>query len=388
MLQLRRVPGFLAAIAISALLAAQEGKVETKAPQPPVPQQQPKPGSMPGNSWFAVTELDLGTFFGEGEATGVLRWKNPSDKAVEWKNLSGSCQCLHATIRVGDRTYELRPKQSTPLVRVKNGANGQKETEPVTAVAIEAHEEGEVEVHLDMQNFTGPKMATLDIHTTDPGQPQVRLKWNATGATLFSIAPQEINLNKMTWSETREFTASVTSPMYKDWNITRMDDAGKAFDVKFEKVMNGDTATWSIKGKYGPVGADTAGGGVLKFYTDIRNEMSFTIRVMAFVQGPLEVKPGGFLTLGMIPKGKALKKEIVFEPNDGTKLEMTGFHFEKTSVTAEILAVTAAKDGDKLVVSIEVSDKAPVGLLKGDLVIELNHPLMKEKRIMFNGFVR
>lgn len=388
MLHSRRFLACLGALALTTLVAAQEssgasGKVETKAP---VPQQ--KPGSMPGNSWFAVTELDLGTYFGEGEATGVLRWKNPGDKPVEWKNMNGSCQCLHVTVRAGDRTYELRPKQVPPLVRLKPGAGGRTEPEPVTSIAIEPHEEGEVEVHLDMQNITGPKMATLDIHTTDPTQPQIRLKWNATGATLFAISPQEVNLNKMTWSETREFTATVTSPMYKDWNITRMDDAGKAFDVRWEKQMNGDNATWTIKGKYGPVGAETTGGGVLKFYTDIRNEMSFNLRVMAFVQGPLEVKPGGFLTLGMIPKGKALKKEIVFEPNDGTKLEMTGFHFEKTSVTGDVLKVTSSKDGEKLVVAIEVSDQAPVGLLKGDLVVELNHPLMKEKRIMFNGFVR
>ncbi len=109
---------------------------------------------------------------------------------------------------------------------------------------------------------------------------------------------------------------------------------------------------------------------------------------MAFVQGPLEVKPGGFLSLGMIPKGKTVKKELVFEPNDGTKLEMTGYRVEKGSVGKEMLTVTAKKDGDKLVVSIEVSDKAPQGLLKGDLIVELNHPLMKEKKIIFNGFVR
>ena len=387
MLQFRRFPVLLGAIAITQLLGAQEG-MNVKAPEAPVPAPVTRPGTMPPNTWFAVTELDLGSYFGEGEATGVLRWKNPTNKPVEWRNLNGSCQCLHVTVRAGDRTYELRPKQQPPLVRVKNSGGGRQDTEPVNMISIEPNEEGEIEVRLDMHAVTGSKMATLDIHTTDPGQAQLRLKWTAVGATLFTISPAEVNLNKMTWSESRDFTATVVSPLYKDFNITRMDDAGKAFQVSWEKTMNGPTAAWTIKGKYGPVDGETAGGGLLKFYTDIRGEMPFTLRVMAFVQGPLEVKPGGFLTLGMIPKGKTLKKEIVFEPNDGTKLEMTGYHFEKTSVAGEVLTVKSSKDGEKLVVAIEVSDKAPIGLLKGDLVVELNHPLMKEKRIMFNGFVR
>ncbi len=388
---LRSIPGLFVVAALSGLLGACLNAQESKAPvSEPVkvatPQQ--RPGTMPGNTWFGVTELDLGTYFGEGEATGVLKWKNPTDKAVEWQNLIGSCQCLHATIRVADRRYELRPKQSSPLVRVMKGADGKETTEVVTAVAIGGNEEGEIEVHLDMTNYTGPKMATLDIHTTDPGQPQIKLKWNANGAMLFVISPQEINLNKMTWSESRDFTATVTSPMFKDWNITRMDDAGKAFDVSWTKAMNGDVATWTVKGKYGPVDAEVNGGGILKFHTDIRGDTTFTVRVMAFVQGPLEVKPGAFLTLGMIRKGTALKKELVFEPNDGSDLAMTGFRFEKATVSEDVLKVESKKDGAKLVVSLEVTDKAPMGLLKGDLVVELNHPLLKEKRIMFNGFVR
>ena len=37
---------------------------------------------------------------------------------------------------------------------------------------------------------------------------------------------------------------------------------------------------------------------------------------------------------------------------------------------------------------LEVADNAPKGLVKGELVVKLNHPLVAEKRIMFNGFVR
>jgi len=377
----------LAALVLASLVPAQDAEIEPGQQQAPRPVVQ-QPGKQSGNQWFPVTDIDLGTFFGEGEASGTFEWKNPSDQAVEWSNLQGSCQCIRAVIRVADRVYQLRPKQATPLVRITRDASGREQSEPVAKIAIGGNESGVVEVHLDMHGITGPKMATLDIHMTDPTLPHTKLKWNAVGAQMFAISPAEVQLNKMTWSESREFTVTVTSPLKKDFNITGMDPVDKSFEVSWEKAMNGDRAVWTIKGKYGPVGEDTAGGGVLRFRTDVNDSTPFSVRVMAFVQGPLEVKPGGFLTLGMIRQGSAVHKEIVFEPNDGSDLQLTGYHFDRLRGSDQWLKVTSSKDGNKLVVDFAVLEGAPAGLLKGDLVVELNHPLVKEKRIMFNGYVR
>lgn len=342
-----------------------------------------------GNSWFDATNLDLGTFFGQGEAVGKFKFKNPSDQAFEWTHLAASCQCAQAIVRVGDRTYKLSSKPNpNRLLRVTSPAGQPEQTEQVPSIPIAAGETGEVEVQLNMSNISGPKHATLDIHSTDPQVPQTKLSFHATGAKLFSVSPEEVNLNKMTWNETREFTVTVVSPMYEDFNITGMDDAGEAFDVSYEKSNAGGRATWTIHGKYGPVSGEVAGGGVLKFRTDINHGASFLVRVLAFVEGPLEVKPGGFLTLGLIRKGKSLTREIVFEPNDGVDLQAESLTFEKLTMSNEFVSATPRKDGNKLIVDLAVSDKAPTGLLKGDLVVQLNHPLVKEKRIMFNGFVR
>ena len=386
------VLGFVAALALGSLLSAQEvqtKKVPDAAPEKaPLHVPTPTAGAKSDNSWFPVTDLDLGTFFGHEEAVGPFHFKNPKNKAVAWKNLTGSCTCTKAVIKLGERRYELVSKPEKQLVRVTKNASGAEVREVVQQLTVEAGEEGTVEVHMEMHGVTGPRQASLDIHTTDETLPQIKLKWHATGAQMFVVSPAEVNLNKMTWNESREFTVTVTSPLNKDWNIKRMDDAGKSFQVAYTKAMNGDTATWTIQGKYGPVDGETGGGGVLKFYSDIQGESSFLVRVMAFVQGPLEVKPGGFLPLGMIKKGVELKKEVVFEPNDGLKLEATKLSFEKMTMGAEFVTVSQRQDNGKLVVEMVVSPQAPQGLLKGELVVELNHPLVKEKRIMFNGFVR
>jgi hypothetical protein len=341
-----------------------------------------------GNTWFAVTNQDLGTYFGQGEAVGVFKFKNPTDKPIEWRNLTGSCQCAKAQIRINGRCYELSSKPTpNQLFRVTKTPGQPDQSEKVQQIAIEPGAEGEVEVHLDMNGITGAKQASLDIHTTDELLPQLRLNFHATGAQLFTVSPSEVNLNKMTWSESRDFTVTVVSPQHKDWSITRMDEA-KGFACTWEKNVVNDVTSWTIKGKYGPVDSELGGGGVLKFYTDVRGESSFTVRVLAMVQGPLEVKPGGFLTLGLVRKGSSLKKEVVFEPNDGFDLAATELKFEKLTLPTEFVTATSRKDGQKLVVELNISDQAPAGLLKGDLVVVLNHPQVKEKRIMFNGFVR
>ena len=349
-------------------------------------QSQAKPGT--SNRWFPVTTMDFGTFYGQGEGVGTFEFENPHDEEITWINLTPSCQCAKAIITVGDRKYRLTNKPKKVLVRLTQEAGRPEKAEPVKQIVIGPNEKGTVETRLDMRNITGPKRATLDIHSTDPTLPHTKLTFTARGAKLFAISPKEVNLNKMTWNESREFTVTVTSPMQEDWEIRSMDPAGEAFDVSWEKTNVGEQTAWTIKGKYGPVNGEVSGGGMLKFRTNIHGGASFNVRVLAFVQGPLEVKPGGFVTLGLIRKGRQMKKQIVFEPNDGVDLAATALEFQKMTLSPEFITATSRKDGNKLVVELAVSDKAPTGLVKGDLVVQLNHPLVKEKRIMFNGFVR
>lgn len=379
-------------LAVSAVAQVAPAKPLKGQDQPPISiSTQPSIGKQKGsggNSWFPVTIQELGTFYGQGEAIGMFHFKNPHNDAVEWRSMQPSCQCASAEIRVGDRIYRVIAKPTKRVVRVTKRAGQPDKLENVRSITIGPGEEGVIETRLNMQNITGVKSATLDIHSTDPVEPQLKLTFRATGAELFSISPKEINLNKMTWNESREFTVTVSGSATKDWKILKMDDAGSAFDVKWEKVGTGPVTSYKISGKYGPVNGETGGGGVLKFRTNLNGSATFNVRVLAFVQGPLEIKPGGFLTLGLIRKGQTVTKNIIFEPNDGTDLKATDLVFEKTSLAKEFITATQRKDGAKLIIDLSIAENAPTGLVKGELVVKLNHPLIKEKRIVFNGFVR
>jgi hypothetical protein len=120
----------------------------------------------------------------------------------------------------------------------------------------------------------------------------------------------------------------------------------------------------------------------------VPGQTQVTVRVSAAILGPLELKPGTFLTLGMIRKGTKRIEKVFFEPNDNTDIDATSIRIENLTMDSKFVTTRKIKDGKKLIVELEVLDTAPAGLLRGDLVVELNHPAVPSKKILFNGFVR
>jgi len=390
---------FLAASLLVSSLFAQEvtnldpeqapviGK-EKQDPNAVPPQVAPKAPAEPmrSNPWFPVVEKNLGTYMSHEEAKGVFKFKNPNQEAQSIRHLQPSCACSKILLRVGARHFEYGGQANPGQIFETDEKGGNRKL--VKEIPVAAGEEGEVEIHMEMTGVIGLRSATLDLHLTDPTLPLAKIKFEATGAQMYLVSPAEVNLNTMTWAESREFQVTVTSPILKDFNIVRMDEAGKDFKVTYEKAMDNGAARWVIKGTYGPVSAESGSGGMLRFFTDQANANNFQVRVAAFVKGPLEVRPGAFLSLGMIRKGTARKQQVVFEPNDQTDLQATSITFDKLTVPQEFVSCSQSKDGKKLVLELNISDQAPAGMLRGNIVVKTNHPGLPEKVLMFNGYVR
>jgi hypothetical protein len=89
-----------------------------------------------------------------------------------------------------------------------------------------------------------------------------------------------------------------------------------------------------------------------------------------------------------VQKGKTGSAKVTFTTVDGKNLEATAMHVENLNVPEKFVTLRASKDGANLVVELEVAADAPLGLIKGDVVIDLDHPVVKQRRILFNAFVR
>ena len=344
-------------------------------------------GSMP-NSWFSSTEQDFGQHYSQDTVVGRFPFANPNETEVEWRSLQGSCQCSSATITIGSDIYRYS-KKPNPVIRRVLMENGREREEIVQIIKVPAKAAGEIEVQMELGGVPGPRQATLDVHTTDPLLPMIKLKWSATGAQVFVTTPQEINLNQMVWNEKRDFQITVQSPVQPDFDIVGHDESIKDFSIRYEKAKNDQgVATWTIYGTYQPSNAEALGGGLLKFYTNVPGQTQISVRVSAAILGPLELKPGTFLTLGRIKQGTKRVEKIFFEPTDNTDLEATSIKIEYLTMDSKFVTTRKVKDGKKLIVELEILDTAPAGLLRGDVVVELNHPAVPNKRILFNGFIR
>jgi hypothetical protein len=342
-----------------------------------------------GNDWFEVTRKHLGTFFQEEEAVGKFQFKNPRDVGHRFTALQQSCTCSKALLRLGERQYLLtNDPQNGSIWLLRKKADGSEERERVAFVTVGPGEEGEFEVHMTIAGIQGNKDASIDVQTNDEKLPAVKLQWRATGATYFTIEPPEWHLNDMTWTDKREFQFEVSSPLQKDFNLISHDPLPKKMEVKYEKQMRGDKAYWIVKGTYGPGVDERDGGGAITFHSDVKAK-TVTMRVSAMIKGPLELKPGGFLNLGVIRAGKGGEGRITLIPAGDFDLQVTKLEAERVSIAADVVQFAHHKQGKEVLVDIKIAPEVKKDqIVRGLLKIHLNHPASPVKEVHFTGFVR
>ena len=384
-----------ALVASTAACAQQGARNEGVAdPTPEVKKAADAYGEGSGNDWFDLTRKDFGTFFEEETAKGTFKFENPRGVEHKLTRLTPSCACSKALLRIGERKYEVGSDKV--LRRIRMNEDGTEIKERVSHILVGADEKGEIEVHMKMTGIRGPREADLNIQTTDEETPIVGLKWRATGAMYFAVEPQEVNLNEMTWTDKREFEFRVRSPLRKDFDLVSHEPLVEAMTVTYNKEMDGDEAVWVVKGTYGPGARERDQGGAITFNTDIGVEdgkpgKKVTARVIAFLKGPLTMKPGGFVALGHVKRDEGKSVEIRLTPTGDFDLQVEKLEAGRLRINAEqrkFLKFEHSKDGKDVVVVIRVEKGMSPAYVNGILQIHLNHPAVKMKEVMFNGFVR
>ena len=242
-------------------------------------------------------------------------------------------------------------------------------------------------LEVDLRGVTGAKEATLQVVTDDESMRSMSLVARAIATQFFRLVPPEISLNRMRWDEQRNFRAEITSPVQPGFEITGMEDVPEKMSIEYRKEMRGDAAVWIVEGTYGPDLDPASSGGIVQFKTDVEGR-KVGLRVMAWVEGPLEVKPGTFVPFGMIRKGQGATKEVEFVVNDDFDLQIEKVEFKNLSIDSSLVSSKTVKDGKNCKLEITISADAPRRLVRGDVVVTLNHPAAKTHELQFNGFVR
>jgi hypothetical protein len=113
------------------------------------------------------------------------------------------------------------------------------------------------------------------------------------------------------------------------------------------------------------------------------------MRVSAMIKGPLELKPGGFLNLGVIRAGKGGEGRITLIPAGDFDLQVTKLEAERVSIAADVVQFSHHKQGKEVLVDIKIAPEVKKDqIVRGLLKIHLNHPASPVKEVHFTGFVR
>jgi hypothetical protein len=341
------------------------------------------------NAWFNRTKLFMGEFLDKEKVSGKFSFKNPTKKKQVWKNLTGSCQCVLATIKIGKRTYELSKKPVANSLHELREENGKTVRERITHMNIQPGDVGEIEVEMEMGGLQGYKDATLAIESSDEDMRQVTLSWQAKGVKLFDITPNDVFLNNMTWADKRTFKFVVASDVKPDFKLLDHDALPDYVKItKKEQITrpNGKKA-WQVEGTFGPNADPKAGGAAIKFKTDWKGK-EINLTVIATVTGPITIEPGTFLSFGKIRKGKGAERKITFIPNDKFDLKLEGVKFPSLTFDEKYITAVAVKDGEKLVVTVKIAPDVKGFLIRGAIELKLNHPAIGTKKFNFNGILR
>ena len=331
--------------------------------------------------------MDLGSYLEGEKATGRFDFKNSRSEPLRMSSFRPSCTCSGAVVEMADRRYELRNQPNKGTLYEVRGDGDDAEAKIVEAVVVQPGESGTVVVTTDLKGVNGKKSASLAISTDDIKLPVINLNWSALAAQYFSVVPSEVNLNAMSWNEQREFTVRVSSNIKPDFNIIGHNKLPKAMEISYEKISENGRSWWEIRGTYGPNVPADAPGGIVQFTTDIAGKR-FPLRVNAIVQGPMEVKPGTFLQLGLVFQDKGKSDTLEFIANDGFDLDVTGFEIVESSIGEDLIGLTSKKTSTGAEVVFEIKKGAKPGLAFGSVKVNLNHPVVKSKTFTFNGFVR
>ncbi len=353
---------------------------------PDTPAQDARPTNE-DTSWFEKSYVDAGSYM-EGEtAKSEFHFKNPRDVQHFIQQMVPNCQCSKAVVRVGGRQYTVEDEPVKGAMYELLESDGQELKKRIDQIPIGAGEEGVVQVYMDLRGVKGVKEAAVMVRTSDNVAPVSNLRTRARSMQFFNVLPQEVNLNKMNWQDKREFTCKLSSSVKEDFEITGHEPLPESMEIEYKKEMQGGKALWTLKGTYGPGANHRNGGGEITLNTNIEGKQ-IKVRVIAFVEGPLKITPGSFIPFGMIRKGKGASKEIVIESTNDFELAFEDVRITGLTVPDEFVTVRQEKFGKALRLILDISPDAPRKLIRGDLVVKLNHPAARTQEFQFNGFVR
>ena len=311
----------------------------------------PKPEASGPDLRFDAYSFDFG-FIEEGKQVGhTFAYENKGNEELVISKAETSCTCTQAFL----------PKEQ----RIPPGGKG------------------ELVVGFDGTGRQGGQSETVYVSSNDPISPVVQLEIGGVIKPIrLPISVRNLHFGTVKKGEGAKREIVITDPgdgslavnevtsdsSFVKVSLTRNDKPGLVYLVTAE--LKPGTPVGELKGK-------------LKVSTNHPREPIVEVPVAADVVGDVEASPNQFF-LGLLKKGQTASKTITLSTTSDKPLVI-----RKMDSPFDYVTITALPEirGKKYSVTATLKDTAPLGLIRGDVVIHTNDPDQREIKVLLFALV-
>ncbi len=295
-----------------------------------------------------------------------------SEKTYEFGSVPQGTRVVHEFVLQNKGSVDIQLQKFTPSCGCTAAS--------VDNSLIKPGESGKVRVEFDTAGFSGNKVKTVEVLTSDPDAPEVVLTLRGTVVPGVNAEPRRIEFGELSpgndsngW--TKEFTVTLTkgtelkiekvASYSKFLTVTQVggSESGQTYKVELSKD--------APKGEF----RDRV---VVQFQGD--KQSSFNIPVTASLRGDLRVVPST-VSFGVIEGSESIERRVRWENTSKSKVSVSEVISSHPAITATFIEI---QPGVKGVVALKV-DPAKVGSdLRGTVEVKSDHPT--EGSLMINVY--
>lgn len=308
------------------------------------------PQLQPPKIVFEETEHDFGEILQGSNVTHTFTFKNDGEGTLEIGKLKTSCGCT-AALASRDK--------------------------------LESGDKGEVKVTFTSGKFKGNITKTVTVPSNDPKNPEVALHIKAVVKVDIDITPNSLNFGDMRRVSSATKVLTLTKLDGTKIKIVKIESKSENITASIENETE-ERASYNINITFSAGQLPRVFAEKLKIYTDSAIQPVLEVFVRARVTGDVVVTPQSIF-LGSIIQGETKSSAIIISNGTSEPLKINSIEAkpEYISTSQETL-----KDGEEYRVTVTLSKEAPIGTVKGNLIIHTNSPSEPDVTIPVTAIVR
>jgi len=229
---------------------------------------------------------------------------------------------------------------------------------------------GSISATLDTQSSEGTIVKTIQVFTDDPDNKSILLQLKANVMPEIVCSPPHLDFGLITAGAAPELQVKVESPQGARFEVTGVESSLAFVKPRFERSGESE---FTVRVRSENATACGPFNGFITIRTDLGGTPELKVTLTGNVSAKTYAVPAK-LMFGVVASGGTPSREVVVRANGWEDLKVESVH------TGDALSATAEQTdpGKEWKIAVRIDGSPAPGLLKSELRITVNDPLVKE----------